>query len=116
MSDRRNPTERHYETPFEHLDREEHAEKAMLGWALRSIHDIGEAINALFVNQEAQAETSADILATQRTISRHLAAIERKLTGQSPEDQAALEAAMAELSAADHIIDRIEPDTGKGTS
>ena len=101
MSDRRDATERHYETPFEHLDREEHAEKAMLGWVVRALREQGETLDS--------------VLRTQRTISRHLAAIERKLTGQSPEDQAALEAAKVALDAAETIIDRIEPDTGKGT-
>ena len=85
MSDRRDSTERHYETPFEHLDREEHAEKAMLGWALRSLRDLGAAIedlsgrvNALYSNQQGLAETLYRVEQTQRTISRHLAAIRHK--------------------------------------
>ena len=64
MSDRSNATERHWETPFEHLEREEHAEKAMLGWVLRALREQGETLDS--------------VLRTQRTISRHLAAIRHK--------------------------------------
>ena len=54
-------------------------------WTLNAIRGLGAtlvellgALNALDVNQQAQTESVARILATQRTISRHLAAIRHK--------------------------------------
>ena len=116
MSDRRDATERHYETPFEHLDREEHAEKAMLGWALRSLRDLGAAIedlsgrvNALYSNQQGLAETLYRVEQTQRTISRHLSALQHgqenlRMTLAADIQAAADATGAAAQAAADRVI------------
>ena len=109
MSERGQGTERHWETPFEHAEREEHAEQAMLGWVIRAIRDLGGAVNALDVNQQAIVETVARIEATQRTLSRHLAALQggqEKLRMTLAADiQAAADATgAAAQAAADRVI------------
>ena len=79
MSDRRDATG-HRDWPWDrpHSHEEELLETDIRidRWTLDVLRGIGRAINALDVNQQAQAETLYRVEQTQRTLSRHLAALQ----------------------------------------